>query len=167
MPYKLRLWDGERQYFGSNPPAPQKIPSGGTKFEGITLERGVVHDDGFASWAAGIVAGAGSQTGTGNSPPQKITGQSKFESITLERGVVQDNGFASWLNGASGKGIHLEFYNESGQLVVSYKISRGWVTEHRVWPPAGLVLHNLHRRNGKSIQEQLAGIFQESLHRLS
>jgi hypothetical protein len=165
--YKMRVWDGQSQYFGSNTPAPRKITER-SKYDAITLERGVTEDSGFADWAAAVVAGGGSpQSGGNSSSPQKIQGQSKYDSITLERGVTQEPGFANWAAAISHKSIHLEFYDESGKLVVSYRIYRGWVSEYPARPPAGLLLHSLHRRDGKTVQEKLAGIFAESLRRLS
>ncbi len=172
--YKMRMWDGQSQYFGSNPSSPEKLP-GRSKYDGITLERGVTEDTGFADWAAGVVANGGTPSSGGNtSAPQKIPGQSKFDSITLERGVTKDTGFANWAASVSGqipgqeaspqnfrKDIYLEFFNESGQPVISYKISGGWVTEY---PPG--ILHSLLRRDGKTVREKLAGIFAESLRRL-
>ena len=180
--YKLRLWDDERQYAGASPRSPQKI-QGQRKFDSITLERGVVPDAAFADWAAGLVAGSGSPpSDSDSSSPQKVTGVSKFNSIPLKRGVVPDTGFNSWASGVGGSGvprlgseasqdilgkdIHLEFYNESWQLLVRYRITRGWVSEYQVLPPGGVLLHNLQRRTGKSVQETLATIFEESLRRL-
>jgi len=158
--YKIRLWDGEQQFFGASP-APQKI-HGSSKVEDITLERGVVEDSGFADWAAGVAAGNGKQKGGGSSALQKIQGYSKLENITLKRGVVNDSGFADWLAGSSKPHkVHMEIYNDSGQSLVSYKISGNWVTEY---PP--LILHGLHKRRGKTTQEKLAGIIQESLSRV-
>ena len=180
--YKLRLWDDERQYAGASPRSPQKI-QGQRKFTTITLERGVVPDGAFADWAASLVAGSGSPPSGSNSPPQKVTGLSKLNSIPLKRGVVPDTGFTSWAAGVGGsaasrlssdvsqdildKDIHVEFYSESWQLLVRYRIKSGWVSEYQVLPPGGVVLHNLHRRTGKTVQETLAAIFEESLRRLS
>lgn len=178
--YRLRLWDGEHQYFGAGPSTPQKI-QGSRKSNSITLERGVVQDAAFADWAASVVVSAASpRSGDHSGATQKFPGRSKFDSIPLERGVVHDAGFASWAAGVGGRGasplgsevphfdkdIHLEFYDGSGQLLVRYRICRGCVAEFPVVPPGGVLLHNLHCRNGKTVAETLADIFEESLSRL-
>jgi phage tail-like protein len=75
---------------------------------------------------------------------RKSPGRTKFEAITLERGVTHDPEFEKWANKvwnfSSGQGtesslkdfrkdIIIELYNESGQLVLSYKVFRCWVSE--------------------------------------
>ncbi len=102
----------------------------------------------------------------------------KYDEITLERGLTQDSAFANWaaevMGSASSPGsevslanfrkdIYLEFYNEAGQLVVNYRISGGWMTEHL--PQRGLLLHNLQLRDGKTVREKLTAIFEASLSR--
>jgi hypothetical protein len=172
--YKMRVWGGQRQYFGSDSSNRHRIRDR-SKYDAITLERGETEDSEFADWAATVVANGGSaQSGGNSSSPPKVQGQSQYDSITLERGVTQDPGFANWAAGASGssaagghKSIHLEFYDESGNLLVKYRISRGWVSEYPTRPPGGLLLHSLYRRDGKPVQQKLAGIFAESLRRLS
>ena len=152
--YKLRLWDGQREYFGDNntglgssgnvigyreggddPLSPRKSP-GPTKFDPITMKRGLTQDSAFANWAAkvtGFAASLGSEVSLAN-----------FR-----------------------KDIYLEFSNEAGQPVVKYRISNGWVSEYPAIPPGGIRLHNLHLRNGKSVEEKLSTIFEESLSRRS
>ena len=76
-------------------------------------------------------------------------GKSKYEPITLERGVTHDLEFEKWAlkvwNYGAGLGsesslkdfkkdITLEVYNEAGQLVISYKIHRCWVSEYQALP---------------------------------
>ncbi len=83
------------------------------------------------------------------STARKSPGQSKFEAITLERGVTHDTEFEIWANKVwnygSGLGaevslkdfrkdIILEVYNESGQLALSYKLFRCWVSEYQALP---------------------------------
>ena len=80
---------------------------------------------------------------------RKSPGRSKFEAITLERGVTHDKEFEQWANkiwnygsglGAESslkdfrKDIILELLNEAGQVVISYKIYRCWVSEYRAMP---------------------------------
>jgi phage tail-like protein len=75
---------------------------------------------------------------------RKSPGRNKFEPITLDRGVTHDPEFENWANKVwnfgSGLGaevslkdfrkdILLEIYNEAGQLALSYKIFRCWVSE--------------------------------------
>jgi phage tail-like protein len=143
--YKLRIWDGQREYFGNNnsglgssgnvvgyreggdqPLSPRKL-TGLRKYTAITLKRGYTEDSAFATWAAEVTASAGSEVSLANYR----------------------------------KSIHLEFYNEAGQLVVNYRISAGWMTEHL--PKRGLLLHNLQLRDGKTVREKLTAIFEASL----
>ena len=83
------------------------------------------------------------------SSARKSPGRSKYEPITLERGVTHDLEFERWANkvwnygaglGAEvslkdfRKDILLEMYNEGGQLVITYKIYRCWVSEFQALP---------------------------------
>lgn len=83
------------------------------------------------------------------STSHKSVGRNKFEAITLERGLTMDLAFNNWAglvwNFGSKLGsevslanfrkdIYLEFYNEAGQLVISYKIYRCWVSEYQALP---------------------------------
>jgi phage tail-like protein len=76
-------------------------------------------------------------------------GQSKFEAVTLERGVTHDVEFERWANkvwhlGAGlgsevslvdfRKDILLELYNEAGQVVITYRLYRCWVSEYQSMP---------------------------------
>ena len=79
----------------------------------------------------------------------KSPGRNEFEAIMLERGVTHDPEFEKWagkvwdLAGGLGrevslqdfrKDITLEVYNEAGQLALSYKIFRCWVSEYQSTP---------------------------------
>lgn len=79
----------------------------------------------------------------------KSPGQAKFEPITLERGVTHDPEFEKWASkvwrfGAGlgsevsladfRKDILLEMYNEAGQLALSFKVYRCWVSEYQALP---------------------------------
>jgi phage tail-like protein len=79
----------------------------------------------------------------------KSPGQSKYEPITLERGVTHDPEFEKWANKVWGfgtslgaevsladfrKDIIIEMYNEAGQLALSYKVYRCWVSEYQALP---------------------------------
>ncbi|MFC0397351.1 phage tail protein [Paraburkholderia rhizosphaerae] len=83
------------------------------------------------------------------SSPRKSPGRSKYEAITLERGVTHDVAFEQWankvwqLNAGLGaevslrdfrKNLIIEVYNEAGQLVISYRVYRAWVSEFQALP---------------------------------
>jgi phage tail-like protein len=87
--------------------------------------------------------------GADPSTPRKSPGQSEFKSITLERGVTYDLAFEAWaakvwqVGAGLGaevsladfrKNVILDFYNEAGQLAISYKIYRAWVSEYQALP---------------------------------
>lgn len=80
---------------------------------------------------------------------RKSPGQTEHDAITLERGVTHDVEFEQWANkvwdlgSASGsevsladfrKDVILDLFNEAGQLVISYKIYRCWVSEYQALP---------------------------------
>ena len=81
------------------------------------------------------------------SSSRKSPGRTEFEAISLERGVTHDT--EKWANKVwnfgSGLGaevslkdfrkdIIVEMYNESGQLVLAYKVFRCWVSEFTAQP---------------------------------
>jgi len=83
------------------------------------------------------------------STSRKSPGRTKFEAITLERGVTHDLDFEAWaakvwqIGAGLGaevslkdfrKDVILDFYNETGQLAISYKIYRAWVSEYQALP---------------------------------
>jgi phage tail-like protein len=83
------------------------------------------------------------------STSRKSPGRNEFDPVNLERGVTQDIEFEKWANkvwnfGAGlgsevslkdfRKDIILDFYNEAGQLAISYKIYRCWVSEYHPLP---------------------------------
>lgn len=83
------------------------------------------------------------------STSHKSPGRTEFDPVTLERGVTHDTEFEKWANkvwnfGAGlgsetslkdfRKDIILDFYNEAGQLAISYKIYRCWVSEYHPLP---------------------------------
>jgi phage tail-like protein len=80
---------------------------------------------------------------------RRSPGRSTFEPITLERGVTHDTDFEDWANtihrfgGGPGsdvslanfrKDIVIDFFNEAGQKVLSYKVYRCWVSEYQALP---------------------------------
>jgi phage tail-like protein len=83
------------------------------------------------------------------STSRKSPGRTEYDAITLERGVTHDLDFETWaskvwqLQAALGsevsladfrKDIILDFYNEAGQLAISYQIFRCWVSEYQAMP---------------------------------
>ena len=81
------------------------------------------------------------------SSSRKSPGRTKYEAITLERGVTHDTEFESWANKVwnfgSGvevslkdfrKDVLIDMFNEAGQLVISYKVYRAWVSEYQALP---------------------------------
>lgn len=78
------------------------------------------------------------------SSSRKSPGRTEYEAITLERGVTHDIEFEKWANkiwdyGAGleaevslkdfRKDIIIKIYNEAGQVAISYKVYRCWVSE--------------------------------------
>ena len=83
------------------------------------------------------------------STPRKSPGRTMYEAITLERGVTHDVRFEQWANKVwnygSGLGAEvsladfrkdlvLDFFNEAGQLALSFRIYRCWVSEYQALP---------------------------------
>ena len=83
------------------------------------------------------------------STSRKSPGRTKYEAVTLERGVTHDLEFERWANkvwnfgaglGAEvslkdfRKDISIEVYNEAGQKVLAYNVSRCWVSEYQSLP---------------------------------
>ena len=83
------------------------------------------------------------------STERKSPGRTEYEAITLERGITHDSAFEDWANkvwrlgAAAGtevgladfrKDIVLDMFNEAGQLVLSYKVYRCWVSEYQATP---------------------------------
>ncbi len=89
------------------------------------------------------------RVGGDNSTTRKSPGRSKFEPITLERGVTHDTEFEAWArrvwNVEAGLGaevslanfrkdIIIDVLNEAGQLAISYRVFRAWVSEYQALP---------------------------------
>jgi len=83
------------------------------------------------------------------STSRKSPGRTKFEAIMLERGVTHDREFVTWANKVWNfgstlgsevslkdfrKDILIDLYNEAGQLAISYKVFRCWVSEFQALP---------------------------------
>jgi phage tail-like protein len=80
---------------------------------------------------------------------RKSPGRSSYEAVTLEQGVTHDIEFERWANkvwnyGAGDgaqvsladfrKDVILDFFNENGQVVLSYQLYRCWVSEFQALP---------------------------------
>jgi phage tail-like protein len=87
--------------------------------------------------------------GGDSSTSRKSPGRNKFEAVTIERGVTHDPEFEAWaakvwqLGAAPGsevsladfrKDLIIDFFNEAGQLAISYKLYRCWVSEYQALP---------------------------------
>jgi len=86
--------------------------------------------------------------GADPSAVRKSPGRTMFDPITLERGVTHDAAFEDWANlvwrrGGGGnevtlssfrKDIVIELMNETGQIVIAYKVYRCWVSEFVALP---------------------------------
>jgi phage tail-like protein len=83
------------------------------------------------------------------SSSKKSPGRTEYDAISLDRGVTHDIEFEQWANkvwnygnnlGAETslqdfrKDIIIEVYNEAGQLAISYKVYRCWVSEFQALP---------------------------------
>jgi phage tail-like protein len=83
------------------------------------------------------------------STSRKSPGRNKFDAVTIERGVTHDPEFEAWaakvwqLGAAPGsevsladfrKDLIIDFFNEAGQLAISYKLYRCWVSEYQALP---------------------------------
>ena len=80
---------------------------------------------------------------------RKSPGKTSYDAITMERGVPYAPEFEQWANkvwnfgaglGAEvslkdfRKDILLELYNEAGQLAITYRLFRCWVSEYQAMP---------------------------------
>jgi phage tail-like protein len=87
--------------------------------------------------------------GGSNSVATRSPGRTKYEPITLSRGRTHDPEFQRWaervwsMGGGEGaevmlanfrKDLILEFCNEAGQVAMSFKIRRAWVSEYQALP---------------------------------
>jgi phage tail-like protein len=86
---------------GLDPGVVRKIP-GQTKYEPITLERGVTHDQTFEQWANKIWDYDNSASGPS---PENIVSRADIR-----------------------KDIVIELFNEAGQVVIRYNVHRCWVS---------------------------------------
>lgn len=88
---------------GGDPSSSRKSP-GRTKYEPVTLERGVTHDTDFETWA--------NKVWNYESGP----GGAEVSLKDFRRNII------------------IEMYNEAGQPVIRYKVYRCWVSEFQALP---------------------------------
>ena len=93
---------------GGDPSTSRKSP-GRSKYEAITLERGVTHDVAFQQWA--------------NKVWDYDNAQAAAEQRTLEMSLQDFR-----------KDIIIDLFNEAGQKVISYTVYRCWVSEYQSLP---------------------------------
>jgi phage tail-like protein len=93
---------------GGDPSTVRKSP-GRTKYEPITLEKGVTHDPEFERWANKVWNFANAQAG-----PAQRTNEVSLKDFR--------------------KNIRIELYNEAGQLVLAYNVYRCWVSAFQALP---------------------------------
>ena len=93
---------------GGDPSTSRKSP-GRTKYEPITLERGVTHDDAFRQWA------------------NKVWDYQNATAAADQRN--KEVSLADFR-----KDIIIDMFNEAGQKVLSYLVYRAWVSEYQALP---------------------------------
>ena len=89
------------------------------------------------------------RSGADPSTTRKSPGRTEFGALVLERGVTHDDEFERWADKAwrlgAGLGAEMslrdfrkdlivELLNEAGQLVLSYRVYRCWVSEYEALP---------------------------------
>jgi phage tail-like protein len=90
------------------------------------------------------------RNGGDTSSSRKSPGRTEYEPITLSRGVTHDQAFEQWANKVWNYGsgsdnevslkdfrkdfITIDVFNEAGQLAISYKVYRCWVSEFEALP---------------------------------
>ena len=88
---------------GGAPSTTHKSP-GLTKYDAITLERGVTHDPEFEAWANKVWSRAGG------------SGEQQVSLVDFRKDII------------------IELYNEAGQKVLAYNVYRCWVSEYTALP---------------------------------
>lgn len=89
---------------GGDASSPYRSP-GKTKYEAITMERGVTHDPEFENWANRVWNYDNAQAG----PDQR----------TMEVALQNFR-----------RNLLIDLYNEAGQKVITYQVFRAWVSEY-------------------------------------
>ena len=89
---------------GGDPSSSHKSP-GKTKYEAITLERGVTHDPEFEMWANQVW-----NYGNAQAAPDQRTKEVSLKDFR--------------------RNISIDLFNESGEKVISFQVFRAWVSEY-------------------------------------
>jgi phage tail-like protein len=118
---------------GGDPSTNRKSP-GRTKYDPITLERGVTHDEEFERWANQVWL-YGAKPGAADS-----------REITLKD---------------FRKDITIEVFNEAGQPVLRYSVFRCWVSEYQALPELNananaVAIQNIKLENEGWVRAELA-----------
>jgi phage tail-like protein len=93
---------------GGDSSSSRKSP-GRTKYEPITMERGVTHDEEFEKWANRVW----------NHENAQASADSREREVSLAN---------------FRKDLLIDVFNEAGQKVISYKVHRCWVSEYQALP---------------------------------
>jgi phage tail-like protein len=93
---------------GGDPSTVRKSP-GPSKYEPITLERGVTHDPAFQQWANKVWDFGNAQA----------SADQRTEEVSLKD---------------FRKNVIIDVFNEAGQKVLSYYVYRAWVSEYEALP---------------------------------
>jgi phage tail-like protein len=93
---------------GGDSSSSRKSP-GRTKYEPITMERGVTHDEEFEKWANRVW----------NHENAQASADSREREVSLAN---------------FRKDLLIDVFNEAGQKVISYKVHRFWVSEYQALP---------------------------------
>ena len=88
---------------GGDPSSSHKSP-GRTKYEPITMERGVTHDPEFENWANRVW-----NFGNAQAPAEQREREVSLKDFR--------------------KNLTIDVFNEAGQKVISYRVYRAWVSE--------------------------------------
>jgi len=78
---------------------------------------------------------------------RKLPGKTSYDAITLEQGITHDTTFEEWANLVNNfqgdaamslknfrKDIIIDVFNLGGQQIMSYSVSRCWVSEYQALP---------------------------------
>lgn len=78
---------------------------------------------------------------------RKLPGKTSYDAITLEQGITHDTTFEEWANLVNNfqgdaamslknfrKDIIIDVFNLAGQRIMSYNVSRCWVSEYQALP---------------------------------
>lgn len=76
-------------------------------------------------------------------PARKLPGRTSYAPVVLEREVTDDRDFATWAEtvtqerpdgtgaGDSRKDLHIELFDEAGEVILAYTLYRAWVSAYQ------------------------------------